>query len=120
MTKNTKSKAPEIHHCQLFKGETVENVTFADGTQAAVIRRKDQQIYCAPGRAANFGGVGEKVLPQTEHFWTETKEGDSLQFFHNKETGLVVVDFIDKAERGGCELLRHTLRPGSSFKHLKK
>lgn len=36
------------------------------------------------------------------------KDGRRVQFFLNRETGLIVVDVIDKNEKGGCEILRKT------------
>lgn len=42
--------------------------------------------------------------PQT--LTVTTKDGHIVQFFFNKETNLVVVDYVHHNERGGCELLR--------------
>lgn len=38
-------------------------------------------------------------------------DGRSVQFFLNRETGLVVVDVINKGGESGTELLRKTIDP---------
>jgi hypothetical protein len=38
-------------------------------------------------------------------------DGRAVQFFLNRETGLVVVDVVDKGGRGGVEVLRRTIAP---------
>lgn len=52
-------------------------------------------------------------------FTTTTKDGHMLQFFFNKETDLVVLDFIHKNERGGIELLRRHI-DARLLKHCEK
>lgn len=50
-------------------------------------------------------------LPPPEVFYAGARlpDGRAVQFFLNRETGLVVVDIIDKDGRGGTEILRQTV-----------
>lgn len=48
----------------------------------------------------------------------DTNSGNKIVFFFNKETNLLVVDFIDKDERGGNELVRMTLDEKKLLRHL--
>lgn len=45
------------------------------------------------------------------HAGAKLKDGRSVQFFLNRETGLVVVDVINKNGESGTELLRKTIDP---------
>ena len=49
-----------------------------------------------------------------------TKEGNFLQFFYNQDTQLLVVDLVDKSERGGTELLRKILDSEKILNHLAR
>lgn len=49
-----------------------------------------------------------------------TSKGNTLQFFYNPANDLVVVDLIDKNERGGNEILRKTLDETVLLGHLAK
>jgi hypothetical protein len=48
------------------------------------------------------------------------KDGHSVQFFVNRETGLVVVDYNHKNDKGGNELLRKTLNPSTMLAHCER
>ena len=50
-------------------------------------------------------------LPPAELLMAAGKlpDGRQVQFFLNRQTGLVVVDVIDKGGRSGCEILRRTV-----------
>lgn len=50
-------------------------------------------------------------LPEPELLYTRAKlpDGRSVQFFLNRETGLIVVDIQDKNGKGGNEILRATV-----------
>jgi hypothetical protein len=50
-------------------------------------------------------------LPASEILYAGAtlQDGRRVQFFLNRETGLVVVDVIDKNDKGGVEILRQTL-----------
>lgn len=48
-----------------------------------------------------------------------TKNGNTLQFFYNPNNNLVVVDLVDKNERGGNEILRQTLDEKKLLAHAK-
>jgi hypothetical protein len=47
-------------------------------------------------------------------------DGHSMQFFVNRETGLVVVDYAHKNDKGGTELLRKTLDPKTMLAHCER
>ena len=49
----------------------------------------------------------------------ETKSGNTLQVFFNKDSGLLVVDLIDKNDKGGNELIRKVLNEKSLLAHCK-
>ncbi len=63
------------------------------------------------GISASYAVATVGDLPPSEIFYAfaKLKGGRRLQFFLNRETGLVVVDVIDKNEKGGREILRHTV-----------
>lgn len=72
-------------------------------------------LYGALGRSANFGGCGETLSPELHHVWVPLKNGKSLQFFVNEDTGLVVLDVVNKRGNGGCEYVRRVIeeiKPG--------
>ena len=48
-----------------------------------------------------------------------TAKGNTLQLFYNNETGLVVVDLIDKNEQGGNEFVRMTIDENKMLGHTK-
>jgi hypothetical protein len=48
----------------------------------------------------------------------DTTSGNRIAFFFNKETNLLVIDIIDKNERGGNELVRMTLDEKKLLNHL--
>jgi hypothetical protein len=47
-------------------------------------------------------------------------DGHSIQFFVNRETGLVVVDYAHKNDKGGTELLRKNLNPSTMLAHCER
>jgi hypothetical protein len=53
---------PKIHKSQLFPGEWVTKANTDDGHRVTLIMRQDQLLYTAPGRAANFAGVGDTPM----------------------------------------------------------
>lgn len=48
------------------------------------------------------------------------KDGHSIQLFVNRESGLVVLDYRHKNDKGGNELLRKTLNPTSMLAHCER
>ena len=46
-----------------------------------------------------------------------TAKGNTLQLFFNNETGLVVVDLVDKSEQGGNEFVRMTINEDKMLGH---
>jgi hypothetical protein len=61
---------PNIHKSQLFPGEWVTEANTDDGYRVTLIMRPDQLLYTAPGRAANFAGVGDTLLPDCHYFFS--------------------------------------------------
>jgi len=55
------------------------------------------------------GSVGTQPPAEILYAGVKLKSGKTIQFFVNRETGLVVLDLINKSETGGVELLRKTL-----------
>ena len=51
-------------------------------------------------------GVGGQPTPEIFHAGVKLRDGRQVQFFLNRETGLVVVDVMAKHNRGGNEVLR--------------
>lgn len=49
------------------------------------------------------------MMDAIERFTARTKENNHLEFFFNRETGLIVVDLIHDNGEGGNELFRKTL-----------
>jgi uncharacterized FlaG/YvyC family protein len=52
-----------------------------------------------------------------ESFNVELKSGNHLNFFVNRETNLLVVDLVDKEEKGGNEIVRMTLNEEKLLQH---
>lgn len=50
--------------------------------------------------------VGDSAPPEIMYAGIKLRSGKSVQFFVNRDTGLIVLDVINKGERGGCELVR--------------
>ena len=96
-------------HPALFKGEKPTKATLPDGSEVTVLARKGSNLYGALGRSANFGGCGETLSPELHHVWIPLKNGKSLQFFVNEDTGLVVLDVVNKRGNGGCEYVRRVI-----------
>ena len=57
------------------------------------------------------------MMAAIERFTLTTKEDNTVQFFFNRETGLVVVDLIHRNEKGGTELFRKTLDEARMLAH---
>lgn len=55
--------------------------------------------------------VANRPAPEIFYAGAKLKDGRRVQFFLNRETGLIVVDVIDKDEKGGTEILRRTMTP---------
>jgi hypothetical protein len=57
---------------------------------------------------ASYAVAGVSGSPPPEILYAGAKllNGKSVQFFLNRETGLIVVDLIDRSGKGGCEVLR--------------
>ena len=49
-----------------------------------------------------------------------TAKGNTLQLFYNNETGLVVVDLVDKDDTGGNEFVRMTIDENKLLGHTTK
>jgi hypothetical protein len=60
---------------------------------------------------ASFAIAGVADLPKLNilHAGAKLRDGRSVQFFLNLDSGLVVVDVIDKNQKGGVEIVRKTL-----------
>lgn len=71
----------------------------------AVELNKDHGVW------ASYAVATTGDTPPAEIFYAGIKlnSGKRLQFFVNRETGLVVLDVIDKNEKGGCEIVRRTI-----------
>jgi hypothetical protein len=63
------------------------------------------------GVSASYAVVSVGDIPPAEIFyaWLKLPNGKRLQLFVNRETGLVVVDVIDKNDKGGIEILRRNV-----------
>jgi hypothetical protein len=63
------------------------------------------------GAWASYAVAGVKGLPTPELFYSGIKlpDGRSVQLFVNRETGLIVVDVVDKGGKGGCEVYRRNV-----------
>lgn len=57
---------------------------------------------------ASYAVAGAADCPAPEILYAGAKlpDGRHVQFFLNRETGLIVVDIIDRDDKGGRELLR--------------
>ena len=51
-------------------------------------------------------GVAGSPPPEILYAGAKLSSGQSVQFFLNRETGLIVVDLINRGGKGGCEVLR--------------
>jgi len=54
-------------------------------------------------------GLGGENPPQLFYSGIKLPDGRRVQLFVNRETGLVVVDVIDKGGKGGCEIVRRNV-----------
>lgn len=83
------------------RGLTINAVTAKGG--AAVFNAKH-------GVWASYAVATAGELPPPEVFYAGAKlpDGRTVQFFLNRETGLVVVDVLGKDGHGGTEILRQT------------
>ena len=50
--------------------------------------------------------VGDQPPPEIFYAGAKLPDGRAVQFFLNRETGLIVVDVVDKNGKGGMEILR--------------
>lgn len=57
---------------------------------------------------ASYAVVKVADLPETEILYAGARldDGRAIQFFLNRETGLVVVDVINEDGKSGCEIIR--------------
>ena len=55
--------------------------------------------------------------PDIVRFTTTTKKGNTIQFFFNRDTNLLVVDIISANESGGNEIVRQTLKEAALLSH---
>lgn len=71
----------------------------------AVMFNKQKHVW------ASYAVAGAADLPRPELLYAGAwlDDGRAVQFFMNRETGLVVVDVIDKRGKSGCEILRTRL-----------
>ena len=53
--------------------------------------------------------VGERKPPEILYAGAKLSNGKTIQFFLNRETGLVVVDIVNKGGKSGTEILRKTV-----------
>jgi hypothetical protein len=69
------------------------------------------QFNEAHGAWASYAvaSVADMPAPEILYSGARLKDGRAVQFFLNRETGLVVVDVIDKNGEGGNEILRRKL-----------
>ena len=61
----------------------------------------------SPGKDGSWASYD--VHPGIMYSGVTLPDGRAVQFFCNRETGLIVVDVIDKNKKGGREILRRTL-----------
>lgn len=55
--------------------------------------------------------------PNIVSFTTTTRKGNTIQFFFNRDTNLLVVDIISANEWGGNEIVRQTLNEAALLSH---
>ena len=53
--------------------------------------------------------VGSAPPPEIMYAGITAKNGRAVQFFFNRETGLLVVDVVDKSGKSGREVVRMTV-----------
>jgi hypothetical protein len=53
--------------------------------------------------------VGDRPPAELLHVWTKLRDGRTVSYFLNRETGLAVVDVFDTSEKSGVEILRRRL-----------
>jgi len=53
--------------------------------------------------------AGDSVPAEILYTWAKLRDGSSIQFFLNRETGLIVVDHIAKSGKCGVEIVRTKL-----------
>ncbi len=82
---------------------TVKCETMKGGT---VNLNSDHDVWASYAVAA----VGDGPAPEILCTGIKLLDGSSIQFFVNRETGLVVVDHVKKSGKSGVELLRKTIR----------
>jgi hypothetical protein len=69
-------------------------------------------FYASKGKvwaSYKMSGVVGLPKPDIARMNAELKDGRAVQFFVNRENNLVVVDVINKDEKGGNEILRKTV-----------
>lgn len=68
-------------------------------------------INKAHGVSVNYAVAGVADIPPSEllYVWAKTQNGRTVQFFFNRETGLIVVDVVAKSEKSGREIVRFTV-----------
>lgn len=73
------------------------------------------ELNKAHGVWASYAVATVGSAPPAEIFYAGIKlrDGSSLQFFANRETGLVVVDHVVKNEKSGSELIRQYISDGN-------
>lgn len=79
---------------QLFHGEKPMEATLSDGRKVTVLTKSNLNLYCAPGRPGNFGGVGDTVMPEQHFFFTKMKDGRSVQIQLNQDTGSLCISVV--------------------------
>ena len=60
-----------------------------------------------------------ELLEQPQRISIPTKNGNTISVFYNPENNLLVVDLVDKNDKGGIELLRKTLEEKRLLNHCK-
>lgn len=53
--------------------------------------------------------VDDKPAPEIMYAGAKLGDGRAVQFFLNRHTGLIVVDVIDRNNKGGTEILRRNI-----------
>lgn len=71
----------------------------------AVLLNEEHHVWASYAVAR----VGDQPPPDILYAGAMLDDGRRVQFFLNRETGLVVVDVIDAEGSGGVEILRRTV-----------
>ncbi len=95
-----------------MRDEKVVQVTLPSGRVVTILDDGKSEIFSRPGRPANFGAVGDSLMPGCQYFFTQLKSGAAVQIFINTETGLISAS-SHSGSRG--QEIRGCLKDGRRF-----